>query len=381
MHGRRKKTYLGRNYTKITILFIVIAAILIVTVLYFSLGKALINIKPRVSVVSTDFIADVVNKEVQDNSSLLGDFQEVEVTKKSKFPATGVQAVEGGVIGKVTLINNTSSDQPLVKTTRLLSKSADVLLRLKSGTTVPAEGKVEVEVYADDPEVWEELPPTLFTIPGLGEDLQIKIFGESFSILKSKPDGIKVVSEKDFEKSEEMLTESLYKKAIDEFTQKMSNKDYVVIVLSKKVLDKKTEVEVGQQVDEFELELKLKLDIVALDQKKIIDLASGQLKQTISQEKELVGINLNNLSYLVQNYKEIEKTANIKVHVEGETVIKENNEILNPEKLAGLSPKGVELYLANFDEIEEVSVELSPFWVKKVPKMRDHVEIFIQKGE
>jgi len=57
--------------------------------------------------------------------------------------------------------------------------------------------------------------------------------------------------------------------------------------------------------------------------------------------------------------------------------VKAENPIFDKEKISGLSPKGVELYLANFKEVEAVSVELSPFWVKKVPKLKDHINIVV----
>jgi hypothetical protein len=94
---------------------------------------------------------------------------------------------------------------------------------------------------------------------------------------------------------------------------------------------------------------------------------------------ELSNLKSENLSYVVQNYNEEKKTANIKIHAEGETLLKEDAEILNKENLSGLSARGVELYLKSNDAIEDVQITLSPFWVKSVPKMIDHITIEILK--
>ena len=52
-------------------------------------------------------------------------------------------------------------------------------------------------------------------------------------------------------------------------------------------------------------------------------------------------------------------------------------DLLDKRNLAGLSDRGVELYLTSFDEIESAEVVLSPFWVKKVPSLPDHITIEI----
>jgi hypothetical protein len=80
---------------------------------------------------------------------------------------------------------------------------------------------------------------------------------------------------------------------------------------------------------------------------------------------------------VVQNFDALTKAANVKVHAEGDSVLRADSEILNKTKLAGLSKRGVELYLSSFDEIEKATVSFSPFWVRKVPSSADHVSILI----
>ena len=95
--------------------------------------------------------------------------------------------------------------------------------------------------------------------------------------------------------------------------------------------------------------------------------------------QELSRLELENLSYVTQNYDPETKTANIKIHVEGSSILRDDSPILDKNKLIGLSARGVQLYLESFDEIESVKVELSPFWVKKVPSLTDHITIELKK--
>lgn len=80
--------------------------------------------------------------------------------------------------GQVTLKNTSSTSQPLVATTRLLSAEG-VLFRLKEGVIVPANGEIVADVYADQAGASGNIGPTTFTIPGLAASRQAEVYGES----------------------------------------------------------------------------------------------------------------------------------------------------------------------------------------------------------
>lgn len=373
----KKNTRVTEGYKKMILGFVIITVLLVALILYFSASKAIIKITPKVTTVETDFSADVVTDGAGAAGEVLqGILYETEVEGALEGEATGTKTVGGGMLGKVILINKRTEPQTLVKTTRLLSQTG-ILLRLSDRVVIPANGQIEANVYADDPSAFTELPPATFKIPGLWEGLQDKVYAESKVTLKSVGDSVKVIKAIDIARTKDALTENLYEKAIEQFTAQLPNKDYTTIVVSKKVSGEKVSDEVDAQRDKFTVNLKMKVTLIGLDQKKIIDLAGARLQSVVGAGQELLNLDMDKLSYTVQSYDEVKKTANIKAHVVGSSVIKEENEILNKEKLAGLSKKGVELYLANFNEIEKAEVELSPFWVREVPSLKDHVVISI----
>jgi hypothetical protein len=365
-----------RTYTKFIVGFVILTIILIAIIFYFSLSNALIQVVPKATAVSSDFITDIETQSATVSlGSLPGILFETEVEGSAFTDATGTKDLEGDVIGTVTVYNNLDRVQPLVEKTRLLTKEG-VLLRLKKRIDVPASGKIEVEVYADDPSSFETLAPTTFTIPGLNATMQKEVYAESKATISSKPGAVKVVKSVDIAKAKENLAEILYQDAIDKFKLEMDN-DYIAVVVAKKLLEENVGAEVDEVADKFEIAQKMKITIMGISQKDILALAVERLNQLVSKDLELTSIKSENLSYVVQNYNEENKTANIKIHAEGETILKENSEILDKDKLAGLSARGVELYLGSYDEIESVKVMLSPFWVKSVPKMTDHITIEI----
>ncbi len=372
----KKHTQVAESYKKLVLGFVIIAVVLVGIILYFSASRAVIQITPKVTQIQTDFVIDVVTDGGNIEQALQGVLFEKEVEGALEGDATGSKVLSGGTIGKVSLINNRPEPQTLVKTTRLLSPEG-ILLRLSDRVVLPANGRVEVDVYADDPNSFQEIAPTKFTIPGLWEGLQSSIYAESKSVIKSSGESIKVVKAVDIARTKDKLTEELYNKAIQDFNAQLPGKNFTTIVVTKKVISEKASLEVESVADKFIVNLKLNVILVALNQDEIIRVAGERLKSVVLKNQELLNLNVNNFSYKVQNYDEVKKTVNVKVHVEGDSVIASNHEIFNKEKLSGLSPKGLELYLSNFDEIDRVEVELSPFWVKTIPKLQDHIIITI----
>ncbi|KKQ79957.1 MAG: hypothetical protein UT02_C0019G0007 [Parcubacteria group bacterium GW2011_GWC2_38_7] len=372
----KKHTQVAESYKKLVLGFVILAVVLVGIILYFSASKAVIKITPKVTAIQTDFVADVVTDGGAIEKALQGVLYEKEVEGGLEGDATGSKMLDGGTIGKVNLINKRPEPQTLVKTTRLLTADG-ILLRLSDKVVVPANGEIEVNVYADDPNAFKELAPTKFTIPGLWEGLQSSIYGESKSTIKSSGESVKVVKAVDIARTKDKLTEELYTKAIADFNAQLPGKNFTVVVVTKKVLEEKVSVEAEATADKFTVNLKMNVTLVGLNQEEIMKMAGDRLRSVVPANQELLNLNANNFSYIVQNFDETKKTVNVKVHVEGDSVIASNHEIFNKEKLSGLSPKGLELYLSNFDEIEKVEVELSPFWVKNIPKLQDHIIITI----
>jgi len=371
-----QKAGVSRLYVKFIAVFVVLTIALIFIIFYFSFSRALIEIVPRPATVSSDFISDIeTQNEELANGAMNGFLFDTEVVVTETFSATGSKDVDGNIIGQVTIHNEQNRNQPLIATTRLLTADG-VLLRIKRRVDVPAGGTVEAEVYADDPSSFESIPTSDFTIPGLSTSLQKIVYAKSKTVLKSSPGSIKVVKAVDIARGKESITDKVYQKAIDSFKAEVGD-DYVAVVVSKKLLDESVSSGVDDLVSDFTVEQKMSITIMGISQSDIVKIAADRLRQLVVGERELNKVVMEKLTYVVQNYNDEDKTANIKIHAEGETVLKEDSDILNKGKLAGLSSRGVELYLSSFDEIEEVNVHLTPFWVKRVPSLPDHITLKI----
>jgi len=373
----RKHPGVSEGYKKMILGFVIVTVLLVGVIIYFSASRAVIGIVPKGKTVETDFVAEVATDGGGAQAEVFqGVMKEMELSGELEGDATGSQILNGNTIGKVTLINKRAEAQTLVKTTRLLSKD-NVLLRLTNQVIIPANGKIEADVYADNPNAFQEMAPTSFIIPGLWEGIQDKVYAENKSVLKSTGTAVKVIKDVDVTRTEEELTNKLYDQAIEQFKKQAPDQSFVTFVVSKKVTEKQVVPAVETIQDKVKVFLKMSVALIAINQNEVVNKAGERLKSVVPTGYDLMNLDVDKFVYKVQAFDEQKKTANVKVHVVGEAVVKADNEIFNKEKIAGLSPKGVELYLSNFEEVETVSVELSPFWVKKVPGLRDHIEIVV----
>ncbi len=365
----------NENYKSLLFGFVAVMVIIIGLILFFSTGKAIISVVAKSEDVSTEFIIDV-SADGGGMNMVNGMIYETEVEGTISGEATGIKSLDSGNIGKVTLINKRAENQVLIKTTRLQTQEG-VLLRLTDRVEIPANGSIEASVYADNPSAFTELLPTSFVIPGLAENLQDKVYAESKSTIKPTGNTQKAIDQADITRVKEELTEILYEKAIDKVKQNQNNLDLVMLIVKKEELSSKADAEVGSIRDSFELGMKIKVAILGIEKQKLLSLAGENLKNSLNKGLDLQNISADKFTYNIQAYDPSAKTAKVKVYVEGQASVKADNQIFEKSKLAGLSPKGVELYLSNFEQIESVKVELSPFWIGTVPKSPDHVEIVV----
>jgi len=369
-------------YRNIVLLFIFVAILLTGGIFYLNYNKAVITINPSVEESQASMIVDIKEfpfepQELGENE-IDGKIYEIVKEKKLTVKATGAKKIESDTIGKVTIINNYSKEQVLIATTRLLS-SEGVLLRTKNDVTAPKGGKVSVEVYPDNADTFSVLEPTKFTIPGLWSGLQEHIYGESYEKFITGGFKVKVVSEEDLNLAEKQLKEEAYQEVLQEIDDQLSADEKLFTkVVMKEVVEKFPGNLVGQELDEFEYNIKLKMFIVVFDEKKLVSLVETRLSQDLPPGEKLFGLDTSSLSYSYENYDPVDRVVNLKVEASGLSTLSAETGIFNKQDLTGKSIEEVNAYFSQFSEIKNVEVKLSPGWVKKMPSSADRIEIQIK---
>lgn len=376
MTKRRKSINPPLNiYRKIALSFIVLTLFLIAVIFYFTLSYAYINIFPQQKEIATEFNFVIVEDADAENIAegvFQGQIINEELEGEKTFTTTGTKQKLGDTVGKVILTNNLSREQILVATTRLLTPDG-VLFRLKDRVVVPAGGTLEAEVYADDLSKELAVAGTKFIIPGLNESLQQVIFAETQSDFAADGEFVTAISQEELDKAVNDLAGELAQQIFD---KENTNK---IKILNKQIQEEVFSNQVGDEVSEFTISLKINVVGVMFDEKSIKFFAREVLEGLVSLDKELVATSSDNLIYSIEQYDLDNKLAQLKGTISGVIVISEDSPILDRDKLIKLNFEEIQDYLENFEDIESVEIGFFPSWIKKVPYFQDHIIIRVNK--
>lgn len=367
-------------YRKIAYFFIILTVVLIATVAYFMLVKVTIVLIPNQERINNSMIFDIYDaeKEVEKSNGVVGIVKLVKIEDKGVYSATGEEVIGKDASGMATIINNYTKNQPLVATTRLIT-SDGVLFRLRNTVNVPAGGTEEVEIYADDPTADLKISPTKFTIPGLWAGLQDKIFAETKEVIEYKQKVKYHIKEEDIENGIRDLKQKLLAKTKDEINETYKEYGQIIYKIDENSIVSDVNGEVGDEVEEFTAEMKADVVVVAFEGKEAADLARKKFVSSLSDNKELISFDEANIIYSLNNYDYLEGVATINSTFEGKVSLREDSEIVEIDKIIGLSSEQLNTYLASLTEIAGFEVKYSPSFIKLVPRLVDRIKIEIKK--
>ena len=370
-------------YRKIAITFIVLTLLLAAVVVYFSIVSVKIVIIPNKERTSTSFIVtikDGASREELKGLAITGLVRQVAVEAESNFFATGKEVKDVEVTGKITIYNTSRTEQPLIKTTRLLSSDGK-LFRLKDTVRVPAGGQVDnVEVSADQAGQEMTIEPTKFTIPGLNTIRQESIHGESFEKFQYVEKGETLISNEDLNKAKENLKQRLK----DRLAETVKNNNYqgydnVVQKIDENAVKFETGAKAGDKVNEFKMSARVDAAVVAFKTEDVSETAKLKVGESLPDDKQLESFDSNNFEYSVDKYSLDKGIADLKVNVAAQMILKEGTEIIKADRLVGLSRGQLDDYLSSLREVAGYEVKFTPNWITKVPSLIDHVKVEVVK--
>lgn len=368
----RVKTGLFR---KIAVVFACLAVIVGVLVSYVVFAHATVIIHPQKADIKTEQELTVAADAKE--GDVTGEVLEITVAgERTEAPSDSV-TTDGVAGGTVTLINESSEDQTLVATTRLLTPEG-VLFRLKSRVNVPAKGQIAADVYADQPGAGGDIGPSTFTIPGLSASLQKVIYAKSDAAMTGGTVSRGVLSAEDVTRVEQALREELVAQAKDELAKQVkgewSGQQYLVETMNRFVNGK-----IGEAADGVTVRLTLRVREVAFDLAKAQAVATEDLTRGLTADRELIGVDSDNASIEVFEADPKAGTAVLHLKLSGKSRVSLDSPQLDPSKLRGLSLDGVKAYFEGIEGVDGVDVIFRPFWPKRMPDLADHIEFQIEK--
>jgi len=370
-------------YKKIAVSFIVLTLLLVAAVVYFSVVSVKIVIIPNKERTAASFMATIKDKESGQEVSgniIGGAIETVPLEAEGTFSSTGREVEGVEVTGTVTIFNTSSREQPLIKTTRLLS-SDNKLFRLKDTVRVPARGQLDnVKIYADEPSSEMEIGPTKFTIPGLNTASQKLIYAESKEVTVYSETGDLLISAEDLQQARDNLRDQLSAK-IDKLinVKKYKGFDKIVADFNAEAIEFSTDKKAGEKAENFFMTAKVDAALVAFNIEDIAELAKMKISENLPDDKDLASFDSDNFEFAVDRYDLEAKTADLKVEASAQMILKGGTEIIKPEKLVGLTREQLDDYLSSLREVAGYEIRFTPGWITKVPALVDHVKVEVVK--
>jgi hypothetical protein len=376
-----KKREAKNSYRKIAVSFVVLTLLLVAAVLYFNFSSLTITIIPAQEKITDSAAIEIVNQADSANlapGQISGIVKEVPVEKSMEFSASGTQVLGQEVAGKVTIINDYIKNQPLVASTRLLSADGK-LFRLKNTINVPAGGRVEAEIYADDPKPEMAIGPTKFTIPGLWAGLQDKIYAQSAEAMQYNEKKKYTIEQSDVDNAVKALKEELAVNAATQLKEAYKDNGQVIFALDNNSVSQEVSAKVGEEKQKFSIDMKIMAVVVAFNDETVYQQFKAKIADALADDKAIVEFSKSDLTYSLENYNVSQGTATVSVNAVAKASLKDGAKIIKKNNLAGLDVEQIKIYLNGLPEVAGYEIKFFPAFIKKAPSLADRIYIEIKK--
>lgn len=364
-------------YRKIAAVFIALTMVVIGFVLYLTLSRATIKVTLRTEPVRAEELVTVTASPGEGKREVAGKAVEISLEKTATIPISGDGAVVSEkAYGTVTLINLAGRDQPLVATTRLLSEGG-VLFRLKQGVVVPKGGRIEAAVAADQPGKQGEIGPSKFTIPGLAAALQDKIYAVSTAAMIGGERTVKALSQADIDAAYKMVEDELKGDAETKLRAAAGDAGSGGGAIAELTVSKRSsDGVVGKEASAVTVTVGVRAVGVFYDADELAALMAAELAAGVPGDRALVGAP-GAPTITIEKTDAAAGTAIIAVRVEGAARITSSSDIFDKERLAGLSRAEAARYFAGFPAVESIDIKFRPPFLRRIPRLKDHIDIII----
>lgn len=368
-------------YRQIAFSFLGLTILVVLGVLWLSSVRARVLVTVKSDTASTQATVEVSQSPEQGQlrgKVVKGTFDKMQEFAVKAKPAEEIaQDVE--VNGTVKVVNNYSRQQTLVQNTRLLTSDGR-LYRIDKTVVLDPKESVLVTAHSDAKGKQYVLKAgEKFTIPGLWIDLQKWIYAEAVSGFSGGQLANKnVVTQLDVNDAQKALEDAVYEQAVKTLTAEAGASADWKAYFSKKVIEKKTNVTPGQSSDQFLASVKLEVTGVFFPKSDMEALVREKLRERLPDGRDLVNFDSNAITYTLDQVDAELQKARFSVSAQALSRLTDKSPALSLSNIAGLSSDEAKAKLTAIDGVENVSIEIHPNWIGKIPSNTSHIELIVK---
>ncbi|MFA6604703.1 MAG: hypothetical protein WCS88_01785 [Patescibacteria group bacterium] len=362
-------------YSKLVSFFLFLTIIAIFVVIHFALAKVQIKIYSNLETKESSVLVEMQAEDSEDISTetILGKIITTELELSATVDSSKETTSSDKAGGYVTIYNNYSKNQALVKTTRLLTPD-NKLFRLSEGVTVAAGEQVKVWAEADKEGEEFVTGAITFIIPGLWEGLQDKIYAETTEGMSLQSIPGFAVTEENIAVAKEKIRLEAIAKSIATINEMVGDKLAIDENRLKLEFEDIDSNQVGDISETTTVTQKITVHALIFDQESLLKVAQEKLAKELESGQVLVNFENNQISYNILEINLEKNEAIIEVKTNTTISSSENNWDIDKSELVGLNEQGLRDYFQKFNP-EKIEIKFSPFWVKTTPRLKDHIII------
>ena len=364
-----------RFYKFVALTFLLITVVLFGVILFMSAKRAEIIITTSSEPIEAAFSVDVGPDESK--YGVVGAVDTAVISINENYSPDGNKKEEAQATGVVTIYNESSREQPLVKTTRLLTDD-DLLFRLSEGVIVPANDSVQARMYADEKGSSGNIGPSDFTIPGLNPARQQVIYAKSSEPTVGGIVEVGVLSQSDLTRAEQLAIDTAQEKAQEVLGD---SHDGMVGVYTVSDTALQTTASLGEEVDLFDLSGKVIVVGVFYDKDSLEKYARSMLEKQVVDDSEQLQSVSSDLAVTVVDHNLDAGSATLNVTHSGRVNLDANSPGLDTKMFFGKTEDEVRRYVMSLDHVQGVKVNFKPVWNRSVPHTPDHISVVVRQVE
>lgn len=374
------KIKLGDSGKRIAVFFSFFAGILLAGGIFFILPRADIKITPEVEPISMNLAltATVSALNVDAEKGIVpAQILNYEEVVSGAFPVKGVLQQGEKAHGQVTIVNRTVTEQKIKGKSRLKG-AGDIMFTMDESVTVAPHSSVAVKITADQGGTVGNLQSGKLYFVALPDTDQAILYAEVVAPLMGGTDKtVPALSKDDFENAKKQFLaekqDKLKKTLEDSLAPDVVRDDrFLQFDLS----DLSAVESIGAQIADFHLKGKAKSKYFVFKQNDVTELVNRTVGKRVTEGKVL-SKKLDALDLTINKIDWKENTVSFNYSVQNSVQNKFDLEVIKKD-LVARTLDGAQTYLRGIAGIKDVSVKLSPFWVKRVPGFKKNIRIEIE---
>jgi len=371
-----KKSFKSLKITIFTLFIFVLAGLYV----YCMDGEAQVTVYPVTKQIGLEESITIVATEAKiniENNIIPAEYFEDTVEFTAYYDATGSDESGQKAEGTITVFSEYSKDVKITNNTRFIT-SQGLLFRSKQAFTVPANGEVDVEVYAVKAGEEYNLKKAVFSIPGLAtccsaiyENVHAEIKEET-EISGGKSSVVKVVLEEDIDNAEKDFKKNYLEEAKNTLIKSIDSAGSYMYF----------EEDIEQEFTQFIINASVgdkpesgKFEVMGIIKTRILGFREADVDKFI---EEKLSLSEQGLILVPQS---LEKDFSKE---QGEIILTANaytypkiNKIFLLNDVKGLELSDCKLMLEAMNEIRSADIVASLFWKKRLPINRDNINLNI----